>query len=148
MAVYSPGANNISAYNLANTTGITGTTNISFASLLNIIPAPAAPHAMSEVRSDGIVYGTIACNTGGSIALTGAYTGTVSAGGSTTVTVFNGSDTSLTLTVTAVYPYSFSSFVDQSSTQITTSNPLTLNASTATSATTIRATFTSTHVTP
>ena len=95
-----------------------------------------------------IVYGTIACNTGGSIALTGAYTGTVSAGGSNTVTVFNGSDTSLTLTVTAVYPYSFSSFVDQDSTQITTSNPLTLNASTATSATTVRATFTTTHSTP
>lgn len=148
MAVYSPGANNISAVTLANTTGITGITNISFASLLNILPNQAAPHAMSEVRSDGIVYGTIACNTGGSIALTGAYTGTVSAGGSTTVTVFNGSDTSLTLTVTAVYPYSFSSFVDQSSAQITTSNPLTLNASTATSASTIRATFTSTHVTP
>ena len=148
MAVYSPGANNISAFTLANTTGITGITNISFASLLNILPNQGAPHAMQEVRSDGIVYGTIACNTGGSIALTGAYTGTVSAGGSTTVTVFNGSDTSLTLTVTAVYPYSFSSFVDQSSAQITTSNPLTLNASTATSASTIRATFTSTHVTP
>ena len=148
MAVYSPGANNISAFTLANTTGVTGTTNISFASLLNILPNQAAPHAMSEVRSDGIVYGTIACNTGGSISLTGAYTGTVSAGGSTTVTVFNGSDTWLTLTVNAVYPYSFSSFVDQSSAQITTSNPLTLNASTATSASTIRATFTSTHVTP
>tara|TARA_X000001316_G_C922065_1_gene36851 strand:+ start:2150 stop:2596 length:447 start_codon:yes stop_codon:yes gene_type:complete len=148
MAVYSPGANNISAFTLANTTSITGTTNISFASLLNILPNAAAPHALSEVRSDGIVYGTIACNTGGSIALTGAYTGTVSAGGSNTVTVFNGSDTSLTLTVTAVYPYSFSSFVDQDSTQITTSNPLTLNASTATSATTVRATFTTTHSTP
>ena len=148
MAVYSPGANNISAYTLANTTGVTGTTNISFASLLNILPNQAAPHAMSEVRSDGIVYGTIACNTGGSIALTGAYTGTVSAGGSTTVTVFNGSDTSLTLTVTNTYPYTFSQWQDQNGTSISTSNPLTLNASTATSATTIRATFTSTHVTP
>ena len=56
MAVYSPGANNISAFTLANTTSITGTTNISFASLLNILPNAAAPHALSEVRSDGIVY--------------------------------------------------------------------------------------------
>ena len=147
MAVYTLGANNVNAYDLANTVFST-TTNISFATILNILPNQAAPHALSEVRSDGIVYGTIASNTGGSIALTGAYTGTISQNSSAAITVFNGSDTTLTLTVTAIYPYNFLRWVDQSNTQISTSNPLTLNASTATSATTIRATYNSTHSSP
>lgn len=147
MAVYTLGANNVNAYDLANTVFST-TTNISFATILNILPNQAAPHALSEVRSDGIVYGTIASNTGGSIALTGAYTGTINQNSSAAITVFNGSDTTLTLTVTAIYPYNFLRWVDQSNTQISTSNPLTLNASTATSATTIRATYNSTHSSP
>ena len=148
MAVYSPGANNISAFNLANSTGVTGTTNISFASLLSILPNQGAPHAMSEVRSDGIVYGTIASNTGGSVSVAGAYSDTISANSSKAITEFNGSDTSVTLTANAVYPYTFLRWVDQNGTQISTSNPITLNAANFTSATTVRAQYSTTHVTP
>jgi hypothetical protein len=148
MAVYSPGANNISAFNLANTTGVTGTSNISFAALLAILPNQGAPHALSEVQSDGIVYGTIASNTGGEIAIAGAYTGTVSPNSSAAITEFNGSDTSVTLTANAVYPWTFLRWTDQNGTQISTSNPITLNAANFTSATTIRAEYSTTHVTP
>lgn len=148
MAVYTVPTNNISAQTLASSIGVTGTSNISFAALFNILPNQAAPHAFSEVRSDGIVYGTIASNAGGSVAITGAYTGTVNANSSAGITVFNGSDTSVTLTANAVYPYTFLRWVNQSGTQISTSNPITLNAANFTTATTIRAEYSSTHVNP
>jgi len=147
MAVYSVPTNNVSAYTLSNTVkGVTS--NISFASLLSILPNQGAPHALSEVRSDGIVYGTIASNTGGSVSIAGAYTGTVAANGSSAITVLNGSDTSLTLTANAAYPYAFLRWVDQNGTQISTSNPITLNAANFTAATTIRAQYSTTHITP
>jgi len=148
MAVYTVPTNNISAQTLASSTGVTGTSNISFAALFNILPNEAAPHAFSEVRSDGIVHGTIASNTGGSVAIAGAYSGTVSQNSSAGITVFNGSDTSVTLTANAVYPWTFLRWVDQNGTQISTSNPITLNAANFTSATTVRAQYSSTHVTP
>ena len=121
------------------------------ASFAALTPADTAPFQISTYRGDSILYGTVTSETGGSIAITGTYTATVSAGSTHTFENAVVSDTALVLTATAVYPYTFDSWRTASGgggTELSTSTALTLNASAHTGVSAFYAYYTTTHLTP
>lgn len=152
MAVASVPTNNISFGDFDSwSTEFSGNSNINLDTLLaNFSPAYTRPHSISDIRSDGIIYGQVQVDTGGSVAIAGAYSQTLSAGTTTDLNNVNGSETSITLTATAVYPYTFARWRSGGSggSEISTSSAITLNASNFTSVTLFYCEFTTTHSSP
>lgn len=131
--------------------------NISLATvMLNLQPADSAPYAVSELRSNAFLYGSVIAGTGGTVAVTSGYT-EAAASSFNLKNVNFASVASVTITATASYPYTFHSFrtaasgagTELSTTgQGTTSGTITLTSDTHTGVGTFYAYFTTTHSDP
>ena len=158
MAVYSYGATNISFGTFDTwSTEFSSNSNISLDTVMGAPqPADSAPHQTSELRSNGFLYGSVIAGTGGTVSVTSGYT-QAAAASFTLKNVNYASISSITLTATATYPYTFHSWRTSASGggtslgttgQGTTTGTLTLAESSHTSVGTFYAYFTTTHVSP
>lgn len=131
--------------------------NISLTTVMtNLEPADTAPHALSEIRSNAILYGSVVAETGGTVSISSGYT-QAGAGSFTLKNVNFNSIASVTVQATATYPYTFHSFRTASggggtalstTGQGTTTGTITLTSGAHTGVTTFYAYFTTTHVSP
>lgn len=156
MAVFSYGSSNISFSTFDSwSTQFSSDSNISLDTVMGALqPADAAPHQVSELRNNKILYGTVDSNGGGKVSVTSGYT--QSAVSSFILKNVNfASIASITISATSTYPYTFHSFrtadngggsVLSTTGQGTTTGTLTLTESTHTSVVDFYAYFTTTHI--
>jgi len=154
MAVYSYGGTNISFGTFDTwSTEFSSNANIALKPVMhNLEPADAAPHQVSELRNNAILYGTVDSDTGGTVAVTAGYT--QSAVNSFTLLNVNfNSIASITLTATATYPYTFTSWrgdgtIISTTGAGTTTGTLTLTSGVHTGVSAFYANFSTTHSNP
>lgn len=158
MAVYSYGATNISFGTFdAWSTEYSSNSNISLEDIMTTLePADSAPHQVSEIRSNNLLYGNVVAETGGTAAITSGYTQAAFSTHTLRNVNYN-SISSVTITATATYPYTFHSFRDASggggnalstTGTGTTTGTITLAEDSHTGVSTFYAYFTTTHVSP
>lgn len=125
--------------------------NISLYTVLSVLKPsnPTADQSInSYIRGDKILYGSLVVETGGSVSLTATnISDTIDAGTTHTFTNLNLTDSSLTMTATAVYPYTFSGWYN-GATLLESDATLTLNGSSHSSVTQFTAKFGTTHTSP
>lgn len=128
--------------------------NISLYTVLSVLKPsnPTADQSInSYIRGDKILYGSLVVETGGSVSLTATnISDTINAGATShiyTFTNLNLTDSSLTMTATAVYPYTFSGWYN-GATLLESDATLTLNGSSHSSVTQFTAKFATTHTSP
>ena len=106
MAVYSYGSTNInfSTFDVWSTE-YSSNSNISLDTVMGAFePADTAPHSVSELQNESILYGTVTVNGTGTVAVTAPYT---IAANSSSITLKNSLFSvhpTITVTATAVYP--------------------------------------------
>ena len=100
------------------------------------------------LRGDKILYGSIVVQTGGSVSLTATgISDTIAAGSTHYFSNLNLADSSLSMTATAVYPYTFAGWYN-GGTLLASDTTLTLTAANHQSVGTFTASFTTTHSSP
>jgi hypothetical protein len=104
----------------------------------------------SYLRGDKILYGSLTVETGGYVAVTGtniSETVDEAIGATLTFENLNLTDSSLTLTATPVYPYTFAGYYN-GATLLQTDATLTLSGTNHSSVTAFTAKFSTTHTSP
>jgi len=154
MAVVTVGSSNVSFYATRTwANGVGGaTTNITTSKIFNDwYPAASQPHSASEWRGRSIFYGQILADAGGTISITYPYTVAATSSPITVKNVDYSVYSYITIVATASYPWTFHSWRTAGAgggTQLGTSATTNLTSADWTSATSIYAYFTTTHVNP
>lgn len=159
MSVQTYTANNISFSSFDTWSNqFSSDSNISLNTLMdNLEPADTPPHQVSELRSNSFLYGDVTGETGGTFQVTSGYS---TSAGLTSHTLHNvnfATVSSITITATATYPYTFHSFRTAASGggtalsttgQGTTSGTYTIDSTEAANFDTIYVYFSTTHSDP
>ena len=114
-------------------------------------PAASTPHSASEWRNRSIFYGSVIADTGGTVSITYPYTVAATSGTIKVKNVDYSAYSYITIVATASYPWTFHSWrtaAGGGGTQLGTSASTNLGYTDWTSATSIYAYFTTTHVNP